>query len=549
MIFLPKEHASRLACEQEMERAIKAEGQVLLGWRDVPVNRDMPMSPTVRDKEPILRQVFIGRGNDVIVQDALERKLYVIRKTASANIQALKLKHSKEYYVPSMCSRTVVYKGLLLADQVGVYFRDLEDARCVSALGLVHQRFSTNTFPEWPLAHPYRYVAHNGEINTVKGNYNWMKAREGVMSSPVLGADLQKLYPISFADQSDTATFDNCLELLTMAGYPISQAVMMMIPEPWEQHTTMDERRRAFYEYHAAMLEPWDGPASIVFTDGRQIGATLDRNGLRPSRYCITDDDLVIMGSESGVLPVPENKIVRKWRLQPGKMFLIDLEQGRMIDDEELKANLANSKPYKQWIENLRIKLDSIDAGSPAEPRAKHARRLVPLLDRQQAFGFTQEDIKFLMAPMARTGEEAIGSMGNDSPLAVLSDKNKPLYNYFKQLFAQVTNPPIDPIREAIVMSLVSFIGPKPNLLDINQVNPPMRLEVSQPVLNFADMAKLRDIEKHTQGKFRSSTLDITYPLAWGHEGRRGQARLAVRGSGGCHQGWQQHSRSSATAA
>jgi glutamate synthase (NADPH/NADH) large chain len=522
MVFLPKEHASRLACEQEMERAVKAEGQVLLGWRDVPVNREMPMSPTVREKEPILRQVFIGRGNDVIVQDALERKLYVIRKTASANIQRLKLTHSKEYYVPSMSSRTVVYKGLLLADQVGVYFKDLEDVRCVSALGLVHQRFSTNTFPEWPLAHPYRYVAHNGEINTVKGNYNWMKAREGVMSSPVLGADLQKLYPISFAGQSDTATFDNCLELLTMAGYPISQAVMMMIPEPWEQHTTMSERRKAFYEYHAAMLEPWDGPASIVFTDGRQIGATLDRNGLRPSRYCITDDDLVIMGSESGVLPVPENKIVRKWRLQPGKMFLIDLEQGRMIDDEELKSNLANSKPYKQWIENLRIKLDDVVGGG--EP-ASASESVVGLLDRQQAFGFTQEDIKFLIAPMATAGEEAIGSMGNDSPLAVLSDKNKPLYNYFKQLFAQVTNPPIDPIREAIVMSLVSFIGPKPNLLDINQVNPPMRLEVAQPILDFADMAKLRDIEKHTQGKFRSHTLDITYPLAWGHEGV--EAKLA----------------------
>ena len=524
MIFLPKEHASRLACEQEMERAIKAEGQVLLGWRDVPVNRDMPMSPTVREKEPVLRQVFIGRGNDVIVQDALERKLYVIRKTASANIQALGLKHSKEYYVPSMSSRTVIYKGLLLADQVGTYYKDLTDVRCVSALGLVHQRFSTNTFPEWPLAHPYRYVAHNGEINTVKGNYNWMKAREGVMSSPVLGNDLHKLYPISFAGQSDTATFDNCLELLTMSGYPISQAVMMMIPEPWENHTMMDERRRAFYEYHAAMLEPWDGPASIVFTDGRQIGATLDRNGLRPSRYCITDDDLVIMGSESGVLPVPENKIVRKWRLQPGKMFLIDLEQGRMIDDEELKASLANSKPYKQWIENLRIKLDNVVGGIDGEP-ASATESQTTLLDRQQAFGFTQEDLKFLITPMATNGEEAIGSMGNDSPLAVLSDKNKPLYNYFKQLFAQVTNPPIDPIREAIVMSLVSFIGPKPNLLDINQVNPPMRLEVAQPVLDFADMAKLRDIEKHTQGKFRSYTLDITYPLSWGHEGV--EAKLA----------------------
>ncbi len=536
-VFLPKEHASRLACEQEMERAIKAEGQVLLGWRDVPVNKDMPMSPTVREKEPIMRQVFIGRGNDVIVQDALERKLYVIRKTASAHIQALKLKHSKEYYVPSMSSRTVVYKGLLLADQVGTYFLDLQDPRCVSALGLVHQRFSTNTFPEWPLSHPYRYVAHNGEINTVKGNYNWMKAREGVMSSPVLGADLQKLYPISFAGQSDTATFDNCLELLTMAGYPISQAVMMMIPEPWEQHTHMDPRRRAFYEYHAAMLEPWDGPASIVFTDGRQIGATLDRNGLRPSRYCITDDDLVIMGSESGVLPVPENKIVRKWRLQPGKMFMIDLEQGRMIDDEELKANLANSKPYKQWIENLRIRLDDVEqpvAGEDAiehpvaqtEPQSSGAERVSPeLLDLQQAFGFTQEDIKFLMSPMAVNGEEGIGSMGNDSPLAVLSGKNKPLYNYFKQLFAQVTNPPIDPIREAIVMSLVSFVGPKPNLLDINQVNPPMRLEVSQPVLDFDDMAKLRNIESVTQGKFKSATLDITYPAAWGKEGV--EAKLA----------------------
>ncbi|MDF1480608.1 glutamate synthase-related protein [Extensimonas sp. H3M7-6] len=521
MVFLPKEHASRLACEQEMERAIKAEGQVLLGWRDVPVNHDMPMSPTVRAKEPVLRQVFIGRGSDVIVQDALERKLYVIRKTASAAIQALGLKHNKEYYVPSMSSRTVIYKGLLLADQVGTYYLDLQDERCVSALGLVHQRFSTNTFPEWPLAHPYRYVAHNGEINTVKGNYNWMKAREGVMASPVLGPDLKKLYPISFADQSDTATFDNCLELLTMAGYPISQAVMMMIPEPWEQHTTMDERRRAFYEYHAAMLEPWDGPASIVFTDGRQIGATLDRNGLRPSRYCITEDDLVIMASESGVLPVPENKIVRKWRLQPGKMFMIDLEQGRMIDDEELKANIVNTKPYKQWIENLRIKLDNVGGGVSAAPLASK----VALLDRQQAFGYTQEDLKFLLAPMAQNGEEGIGSMGNDSPLPVLSDKNKPLYNYFKQLFAQVTNPPIDPIREAIVMSLVSFVGPKPNLLDINQVNPPMRLEVSQPVLDFAGMAKLRDIEKHTQGKFKSQVIDITYPLDWGREGV--EAKLA----------------------
>jgi glutamate synthase (NADPH/NADH) large chain/glutamate synthase (ferredoxin) len=541
MVFLPKENASLLACEQELERAIKAEGQVVLGWRDVPVNVKMPMSPTVKEKEPLIRQVFIGRGHDVIVQDALERKLYVIRKTASAAIQDLDLKHGKEYYVASMSTRTVIYKGLLLADQVGSYYLDLTDARCVSALGLVHQRFSTNTFPEWPLAHPYRYVAHNGEINTVKGNYNWMKAREGVMASPVLGTDLKKLYPISFAGQSDTATFDNCLELLTMAGYPISQAMMMMIPEPWEQHANMDQRRRAFYEYHAAMMEPWDGPASIVFTDGRQIGATLDRNGLRPSRYCITNDDLVIMASESGVLPIPENKIVRKWRLQPGKMFLIDLEQGRMIDDEEIKSSLANTKPYKQWIENLRIKLDDVAQVQIAEKAVKHqgestlsaasaafeaaAKVDAQLLDYQQAFGYSQEDIKFLLAPMAINGEEGIGSMGNDSPLAVLSDKNKQLYSYFKQLFAQVTNPPIDPIREAIVMSLVSFVGPKPNLLDINQINPPMRLEVSQPILDAQDMAKLLDIESVTKGKFKSAVIDITYPVSWGSEGV--EAKLA----------------------
>ena len=520
MIFLPKEHASRLACVQELERAVKAEGQVVLGWRDVPVDRDMPMSPTVREKEPVIRQIFIGRGPDVIVPDALERKLYVIRKTASSAIQALGLTHSHEYYVPSMSCRTIIYKGLLLADQVGTYYLDLQDGRVVSALALVHQRFSTNTFPEWPLAHPYRMVAHNGEINTVKGNFNWMRAREGVMKSPVLGEDLKKLYPISFEGQSDTAIFDNALELLTMSGYPLAHAAMMMIPEAWEQHELMDERRRAFYEYHAAMMEPWDGPAAMVFTDGRQIGATLDRNGLRPARFIVTDDDLVVLASESGVLPIPENKIVKKWRLQPGKMFLIDLEQGRIVEDDELKAQLASSRPYRQWIENVRIKLDSIEVEDPGVAASDES-----LLDRQQAAGFTQEDIKFLLSPMAATGEEGIGSMGNDSPLAVLSDKNKPLFNYFKQLFAQVTNPPIDPIREAIVMSLNSFIGPKPNLLDINAINPPVRLEVDQPVLDFADMRRLREIARHTHGKFKCYELDICYPVAWGKEGV--EARIA----------------------
>ncbi len=519
MIFLPKEHASRLACEQELARVVRAEGQTVLGWRDVPVDREMPMSPTVRAKEPVIRQIFIGRGTDIIVPDALERKLFVIRKSASSAIKGLNLTYSREYYVPSMSCRTVIYKGLLLANQVGKYYRDLQDPRAVSALALAHQRFSTNTFPEWQLAHPYRMVAHNGEINTVKGNFNWMRAREGVMRSPVLGDDLAKLYPISFPGQSDTATFDNALELLTMAGYPLAQSAMMMIPEAWEQHTLMDERRRAFYEYHAAMLEPWDGPAAMVFTDGRQIGATLDRNGLRPARYIVTDDDLVVMASESGVLPIPESRIVKKWRLQPGKMFLIDFEQGRIVDDEELKNQFASAKPYRQWIENVRVRLDDVVA------TADKVNYPEVLLDRQQAFGYTQEDIKFLMAPMAATGEESIGSMGNDSPLAVLSDKNKPLYNYFKQLFAQVTNPPIDPIREALVMSLVSFIGPRPNLLDINAVNPPIRLEVSQPILDFEGMARLRSIERHTGGKFKSYELDVVYPLNWGSQGV--EAKLA----------------------
>ena len=519
MVFLPKENASRLACEQEIERAVRAEGQVVLGWRDVPVDHDMPMSPTVRAKEPLIRQIFIGRGPDIMVTDALERKLYVIRKSSGHAIQALNLIHGREFFVPSMSARTVVYKGLLLAGQVGVYYQDLQDARCVSALAMVHQRFSTNTFPEWPLAHPYRLIAHNGEINTVKGNFNWMRAREGVMKSHVLGDDLKKLFPLIYEGQSDTACFDNALELLVMAGYPVAQAMMMMIPEAWENHTLMDDARRAFYEYHAAMMEPWDGPAAMAFTDGRHIGGTLDRNGLRPARYIITDDDLVVMASETGVLPIPESKIINKWRLQPGKMFLIDLEAGRIIDDKELKDTFANAKPYKQWIDSVRIRLD--DVATRVEVPASTAS----LLDRQQAFGYTQEDLRFLLSPMALAAEEAVGSMGNDSPLAVMSNKLKPLYHYFKQLFAQVTNPPIDPIRESLVMSLVSFIGPRPNLLDTSNINPPMRLEVSQPVLDFADMGKIRNISAHTGNKFRSYELDICYPAAWGKEGI--EARIA----------------------
>ncbi|TMH55801.1 MAG: glutamate synthase subunit alpha, partial [Betaproteobacteria bacterium] len=519
MVFLPRDPASRFACEYEIERAIKDEGQVLLGWRDVPVDNSDLAEPAKRI-EPVIRQVFIGRGKGVTVTDALERKLYIIRKSSGHAIQALKLAHGKEFYVPSMSARTACYKGMLLARQVGQYYKDLQDARVESALALVHQRFSTNTFPSWDLAHPFRMICHNGEINTLRGNVNWIRARQGAISSPVLGRDLEKIWPLIYDGQSDSASFDNALELLVMGGYSVAHAMMMMIPEAWENHTLMDPTRRAFYEYHAAMMEPWDGPASIAFTDGRQIGATLDRNGLRPSRYIVTADDLVIMGSECGCLPVPEEKIVKKWRLQPGRMFLVDLEKGRIIEDEELKNTLAGAKPYAEWIERIRVKLDEVE--TEKTPPLKSSVRM---LDRQQAFGYTQEDVKFIMTPMAMNGEEPVGSMGNDSPLAVLSDKNKTLYHYFKQLFAQVTNPPIDPIREELVTSLVSFIGPKPNLLGIDEMNPPLRLEVSQPVLDFFEMEKIRHIERYTSGKFRSFELDITYPLAWGKEAV--EARLA----------------------
>ncbi|MGA0115123.1 MAG: glutamate synthase central domain-containing protein, partial [Burkholderiales bacterium] len=519
MVFLPREPASRLACEYEIERAIKDEGQILLGWRDVPVDSE-DLGESVRKVEPVIRQVFIGRSPAIRVTDALERKLYVIRKSAGHAIRALKLAHGTEFWVPTMSARTIVYKGMLLPSQVGTYYKDLQDPRVVSALALVHQRFSTNTFPTWDLSHPFRMIAHNGEINTLRGNVNWVRARQGAISSPVLGKDLDKLWPVIYPGQSDSASFDNALELLVMGGYSIAHAVMMMIPEAWEGHALMDPSRRAFYEYHAAMMEPWDGPAAIAFSDGRQIGATLDRNGLRPARYIVTDDDLVIMGSECGCLPIPEEKIVKKWRLQPGKMFLVDLEKGRIIDDRELKESLASAKPYAEWMERIRVKLDDVES-----QKVQPERSAVPLLDRQQAFGYTQEDLKFLLMPMATNGEEPTGSMGNDSPLAVLSNKNKNLYHYFKQLFAQVTNPPIDPIREELVTSLVSFIGPKPNLLGVDEMNPPIRLEVGQPVLDFFEMEKIRNIEAYTDGKFKSFELDITYPVAWGKEAI--EARLA----------------------
>ncbi len=419
--------------------------------------------------------------------------------------------------MPSFSTRTVVYKGLLLAPQVESFYEDLRNPLTVSALALVHQRFSTNTFPSWRLAHPYRFICHNGEINTVRGNVNWIHARRQAMSSELLGADLDKMVPLILPGQSDTACIDNALELLVIGGgYSLAHAMMMLIPEAWSD-PLMDPERRAFYEYHAALMEPWDGPAAIAFTDGRQIGATLDRNGLRPARYIITDDDHVIMASEAGVLPVPEEKITRKWRLQPGKMLLIDLEEGRIIDDAEIKAKLAAEHPYEAWLKETQYKLEDLpeapEAAIPAVSNDPQSR-----LDQQQAFGYTQEDIQFFLEPMAREADDPVGSMGTDTPIAAFSDRPKLLYNYFKQNFAQVTNPPIDPIREELVMSLISMIGPRPNLLG-HEVGSHHRLEVAQPILTDGDLAKIRNIEHLIDGRFKTDTLDITWPAAEGADG------------------------------
>ena len=513
MVFLPQNPGARAACAREVERAIVNEGQVLLGWRDVPVD-DSSLGETARSTTPVIRQVFVGAGRGMIDRDAFERKLYIIRKASGHAIRALGLEQIHGFYVPSFSHRTIVYKGMLLAEQVGQFFRDLSDKRMASALCLAHQRFSTNTFPTWDLAHPFRFIAHNGEINTLQGNLNWIKSRQATIHSKLLGEDLDKIWPLVYEGQSDSASFDNALELLVMGGYPIAHAMMLMIPEAWASNPLMDAKRRAFYEYNAALMEPWDGPAAVAFTDGKFIGATLDRNGLRPARYFITDDDLIVMSSEMGVLDIPQAKIVRKWRLQPGKMLLVDIEHGRIVSDEELKRDLAAQRPYQDWLDRTQIRLEDID--QPWEIPTPDTDKL---LDRQQLFGYTQEDLKMLMTPMAVAGEEPIGSMGDDTPLAVLSNRARPLYAYFRQLFAQVTNPPIDPIREQLVMSLVSFIGPRPNLLSPDSTEPVMRLEVSQPILTFEDMEKLRRASTFTHGHFKSDILSMCYPAEWGAEG------------------------------
>ncbi|MBV9904530.1 MAG: glutamate synthase large subunit, partial [Alphaproteobacteria bacterium] len=510
---------------KQFERFIKNEGQKLIGWRDVPTD-PTGLGKTVIEQMPLIRQAIIAHGPEVKDQDTFERKLLTIRKQTQNPLQALAKKHKlpsiTQFYMPSFSTRTVVYKGLLLAPDVGRFYLDLKNPLTKSAIALMHQRFSTNTFPSWKLAHPYRFIAHNGEINTHRGNVNWMNARRRTMESDLLGPDLDKMWPLIPHGQSDTASLDNALELLIAGGYPIAHAMMMLVPEAWAGNKQMDANRRAFYEYHAALIEPWDGPAAIAFTDGRQIGATLDRNGLRPARFIVTDDDLCILASESGVLPIPDEKIVRKWRLQPGKMLLIDLEEGRIIEDEEIKRTLADAKPYDEWLKKTQFKLEELDL-----PDEHHAtpNDASALLDRQQAFGYTQEDIQFFLEPMAQVGDDPVGSMGTDVPLAVLSKKPKLLYNYFKQNFAQVTNPPIDPIREELVMSLVSMIGPRPNLYG-RQAGVHKRLEVSQPVLTNADLEKIRSIETLLDGAFRTTTLDITWDAS---EGAAGLERAAER--------------------
>jgi glutamate synthase (NADPH) large chain len=510
VLFMPREESWRREIKEVFAEEIAREGMRLVGWRDVP-NDNSCLGESVKPTEPFHQQVFIATGDRRRDPDEFERRLYILRKTISGRLYKMRERRYADYYPVSISSRTLIYKGMFLADQLGRYYPDLRDPDFESALALVHQRFSTNTFPTWSLAHPYRMIAHNGEINTLRGNLNWMAARQSSARSPYYGEDIHKLWPISYEGQSDTACFDNALEFLVQGGYPLAHAVMMMIPEAWASNSLMDDDRRAFYEYNAALMEPWDGPAAIAFTDGRKIGATLDRNGLRPARYLVTRDDRIVMASEMGVLRIPEEDIVTKWRLQPGKMLLVDIEEGRLIPDEEIKARLARGHPYEEWLRNTQLVLEDLPRAQTRPPPSN-----LTLLDRQQAFGYTQEDLKILMSPMGATGEEAVGSMGNDTPISALSDRPKLLFTYFKQNFAQVTNPPIDPIREEIVMSLVSIIGPRPNLFDLHGLSTTKRLEVRQPILTNEDLEKIRSISDVSDSHFKSLTLDAVWPADLG---------------------------------
>ena len=511
MTFLPVERHPRLLCEGIIERIVCEEGLTVLGWRDTPIDGSA-IGRVARASQPYIQQILVGRAK-AMTEEELERKLYIVRKRAEAEIAASDVPDKDFFYIPSLSARTIVYKGLLLAPQIANFYPELSDPEVVSALCLVHQRFSTNTFPTWQLAHPFRYIAHNGEINTLRGNVNWMHARQSVLASPLFGGEIKKLFPIIQAGGSDSANFDNALELLIMGGRSIEHAMAMLIPEAWSSNPHMNPEKRAFYEYHASLMEPWDGPAAIAFTDGRSIGATLDRNGLRPARYLVTEDDLIIMASETGVLPVKPENVKLKGRLQPGKMLLVDTSEGRIISDKELKRSLYRRSPYELWLRENQITLDQLP-----EPGREHGTDHETILSRQRAFGYTDEDLRLIVAPMAEKGEEPVGSMGTDTPLACLSDKPQPLFNYFKQLFAQVTNPPIDPIREEMVMSLISYIGTERNILDETPQHC-HTLKLPHPILTNTHLEKLRRVSR---GDFLATTLPMLFAS---EEGAKGLAR------------------------
>jgi glutamate synthase (NADPH/NADH) large chain len=520
MCFLPVEHQQRLICEGLLEKTSREEGLKVLGWRDAPVQVDA-IGRVARASQPYIEQFFIARAPGMTA-DQFERKLYVVRKRVESQVAASDLRDKSFFYIPSFSSRTIIYKGLLLAHQIGEFYNELLDPATKSALCLVHQRFSTNTFPTWQLAHPFRYLCHNGEINTIRGNTNWMNARQSVISSPLFD-DMTKLFPIMQPDVSDSAALDNAVELLTMAGRTLPHVMAMLIPEAWDQHPTMSAEKRAFYEYHASLMEPWDGPAAVAFTDGRVIGATLDRNGLRPARYLVTKDGLLLMASEAGVLPFRPDEIEYKGRLQPGKMLLVDLEQRRLVPDKEIKQQLASRRPYGEWLEKNQITLDSLP-----EPTRIQGSDHDTVLMRQRCFGYTDEDLRLLISPMAVEAQEAVGSMGTDTPLACLSDKPQSLFNYFKQLFAQVTNPPIDPIREEMVMSLTSYIGTERNILAETPENC-HTLKMPHPVLTNRDLEKLRRVSR---GDLLASTLPITFRAQEGEKGlKRALDSLSRRAS------------------
>ena len=518
MLFLPQDADKRAHCVQIIERIVRKEGMVLLGWRDVPTDPSKA-GPLARESMPVIRQLFITAAAEVDDETELERRLYVVRKRIEQVVREMGLSGPGGLYVCSFSSRTIVYKGLLMPDQMRWFFVDLQDTRVESALALVHQRFSTNTFPSWERAHPYRMIAHNGEINTLRGNVNWMHAREKALESPLFGENVDKLVPIIDDNGSDSAMFDNALEFLTQTGRELPHAMMMMVPEAWQKHESMPEEERAFYRYHACMMEPWDGPASLAFTDGRVIGACLDRNGLRPSRYYVTHDDHVIMASEAGVLPVEPSNVKFKNRLQPGRMFLVDTVAGRIIDDRELKQRMANRKPYQTWLQDNLLTLDDLKRGSghrdsllPPAPEDEESR-----MRELQVHGYSMEDLDVLIAPMATNGEEPVGSMGNDTPLAVLSDRPQLLFQYFKQLFAQVTNPPIDPIREELVMSLKTYLGAQRNLFGETPAHCRL-IELDHPVLTNEELERLRGLED-SKSDIRSVTLNATFNVTKKGEG------------------------------